>query len=81
MSLRLQELDTGDRETLTVLLQLLCVFRIGAMTLLPAGTEHKRHKAKYYNSRCSWDPGAQRQAKDGNPWLVVRVIPESLGMG
>lgn len=42
MSLRLQELDTGDRETLTVLLQLLCVFRIGAMTLLPAGTEHKR---------------------------------------
>lgn len=53
MSLKLQELDTGDRETLTVLLQLLCVFCIGAMALLPAGTEHKRPKAKYYSSRCS----------------------------
>lgn len=76
-----EKLDTGDRETLTILLQLLCVFRIRAMTLLPAGTEHRRPEAKYYSSRCSWDSGAQRLAKDGNPWLVVRVIPESLGMG
>ena len=38
-SLSLRELDTGDRVTLTVLLQLLCVLCVRAMALLPAGAE------------------------------------------
>lgn len=80
-SLRLQELETWDRETLTVLLQLLRVFCIRAMALLPAGAEQRRPKAECYSSLRSWDPGTHRQAKDGNPWLVVRVTPESLGRG